>query len=66
MFAQPFSGLMPPAGTYNPGYGAPPSGGSMSRYGDYQFKLQFLMAASICVVHVLLSPIGRFAASREA
>ncbi|XP_067941721.1 uncharacterized protein [Watersipora subatra] len=29
MFAQPFMGAMPPAGSYNPGYGAP-SGGSMS------------------------------------
>ena len=31
MFAQPFMGVMPPDGAYNPGYGAPPSGGSMSR-----------------------------------
>ena len=30
MFAQPFSGMMPPAGSYNPGYNAPGTG-SMSR-----------------------------------
>jgi len=29
MFAQPFMGVLPPDGAYNPGYGAP-SGGSMS------------------------------------
>lgn len=31
MFAEPFSGIMPPSGSYNPGYGAP-GGGSMSRW----------------------------------
>lgn len=66
MFAQPFTGVMPPDGAFNAGYGVP-SGGSMSRYGIrarvwgmYRFNIKYVLSIGLNTIICIPVPMVLF------